>query len=115
MKYKDNGGDKQKEGNCQDFVEDVLKRLGMKHDFTGPLGDFLKKLREKGTSEMEFSMTTQFREKFGITEKKEKFTTHAQLDRFVEALLEKYVVVRRIANHVGNQSSMQNINKSGVC
>jgi hypothetical protein len=98
MKYKDNGGDKKVEGNCQDFVEDVLKRLGMRHDFSGPLGDFLRKLREKGTCEMEFNMETNFREKFSITEKKVKFQTHTQLDQFVEQLLEKYEKILTMVN-----------------
>lgn len=89
MKYKENGGDKKTEGNCQDFVEDVLKRLGMRHDFSGPLGDFLRKLREKGTCDMEFNLNQDFREKFRITDKKVVFLTHTQLDQFVEGLLEK--------------------------
>ena len=46
--YKNHGGDKSKVGNCQDFVEAVLNKLGIKLKFEGPLGDFLQKLKNSG-------------------------------------------------------------------
>jgi len=41
-------------------------------DFKGPLGVFLKNLREHGTCEMEFPMDEKFRETFNIKEKNKK-------------------------------------------
>lgn len=81
MGYKDHGGDKQKEGNCQDFVQDVLHRLNIKPNFGGPMAEFLKTLREKGTADLFFPMDAEFREKFNISQKKMVFDTHEQLDQ----------------------------------
>ena len=46
MSYKSSGGDKSKEGNCQDFVDAILRKLNIKIDFKGPLGKFLIDLRK---------------------------------------------------------------------
>lgn len=70
----------------KDFVMEILKRLKINVDFKGPLGAFLKNLREKGKCEMEFPMDDNFREKFKIAEKKVKFATHEELDKFVKKL-----------------------------
>jgi len=86
--YKDHGGDKQHVGNCQDFVEDVLKRLGLKTAFTGPLGEFTRKLREQGKCDMVLYLDEDFREKFSIKEQKIKFETHKQIDEFAARLLD---------------------------
>ena len=65
-KYKEYVTHKDTEGNCQDFVEDVLFKLGIDSSkvFSGVLGDFLKEMREKGTCEMKFKMTPDFFRKF---------------------------------------------------
>jgi hypothetical protein len=62
--------------------------LGLKTDFSGPLGEFIKKLRDKGVCDMNFYMDDNFREKFGIKEKKMKFTTHKELDEFAARLMD---------------------------
>jgi len=87
--YKDNPKNKKIEGNCQDFVQDILDRLKIKTDFKGPLGETLRKLREEGKSEMEFIMDNDFRETFGILETKITFNKHCELDTFVKKLLTK--------------------------
>jgi uncharacterized protein with von Willebrand factor type A (vWA) domain len=33
--YKSNGGNKKEVGNCQDFIDSVLQKLGIKLNFTG--------------------------------------------------------------------------------
>lgn len=50
-------------------------------------GTFLKKIREEGKCEMEFEMDFEFRQKFNIKEKKVKFNTHLELDKFVMDLM----------------------------
>lgn len=76
-----------KVGNCQDFVEAVLKALGVNFDFSqGPLGEFLKDIRQAGTSDMKFKPSQQFREKFGLEEKQYVFTDHLNFDTFCDKL-----------------------------
>jgi hypothetical protein len=86
--YTNRGGDKNKVGNCQDFVEDVLKRLDLKYEFTGPLGEFVKRLKEKGVCDTSLYMDENFREKFGIPNKKVTFHNHKELDEFASKLMD---------------------------
>jgi len=79
-------------GNCQQFIDDVLQALGLQatvKKFPKPLMNYLRVLRTQGMARMEFAMTKDFREQFGITEKKLIFKTHEQLDKFYATLLEK--------------------------
>jgi len=85
-KYKDNSKNKKEEANCQDFVHEILEKLGIKLDFKGPLGQFLTNLRETGLCDMEFPMDNNFRQCFNIKEKSKKFNTHEDLDNFVHYL-----------------------------
>ena len=91
--YKDNPTKKEKEGNCQDFVHDLLEELNIKpdHIFQGALGNFLSEMKKEGKCVMEFQMTDEFREKFQIKDKKIRFKTHEELDKFVLKLMEKEV------------------------
>jgi hypothetical protein len=84
--YKSTGGDKQKEGNCQDFVDDILERLNIKKKTDGPVGEFLNTLRKKGTCEMVYKMNSDFCKQFETTPKI-KFKSHEQLDLFTKKLL----------------------------
>jgi len=84
--YNDNAKNKS-EGNCQDFVQDILQHLGIKPDFQGSLGLYLKKMRENGKGEMEFEMQDDFREKFQIHYRVVIFQSHAALDEFVHRLI----------------------------
>eukprot|EP01080_Neovahlkampfia_damariscottae_P009179 gene9179-1267_t len=88
--YKDNPS-KDSEGNCQDFVHDLLDQLGVKtdHIYNGSLGEFLKKLRKQGKCDMEFHMDHQFRTDFELKESSVKFKTHKDLDVFVQDLKKK--------------------------
>ncbi len=109
--YKDHGGNKETDGNCQDFVEYVLEKIGMKLNVKpeSPLGKFLTKLRTKGTCEMHFPLDDVFKRKFDLDKfsfyipsylKDEvtsvqssihpnhiHFKTHYELDEFVNYLL----------------------------
>ncbi|KAL0483498.1 hypothetical protein AKO1_014559 [Acrasis kona] len=85
--YKSTGGDKKKEGNCQDFVDDILCQLGVKKDFKGPVKEFMTSLRQKGTCEMIFKVDEEFSTKFNIPQKT-KFKSHVQLDQFTKKILE---------------------------
>ncbi|EFC43428.1 predicted protein [Naegleria gruberi] len=89
MSYKERDTEPGKSGNCQDFVDDVLVSIGLSRDSLsqGPLGEFLKKLKTKGQSDLVFKMNEQFRKAFNFAENKKKFTTHRDLDEFVKGLL----------------------------
>jgi hypothetical protein len=95
--YKAVVSDKRKEGNCQDFVDDLLDKLHVKKQFTGPVGEFFNTLRKKGTCDMVFKMDESFCQKFE-TEPKVKFTSHEQLDLFMKKLVDKDPVFQ--LNHV---------------
>jgi len=84
--YKDQPPKGSHEGNCQDFILSILDELGIKVDFGGPLGLFMKKLKDKGKCLIEFEMDEEFREKFAIKEKIIHFKTHLELDQFVTKL-----------------------------
>jgi len=50
--YKANGGDKRIYGNCQEFIDSICIKLGIKINFDGPLAEFLQKLRDSGKSNL---------------------------------------------------------------
>jgi len=89
MQYKENGGDKTKVGNCQDFVDDVLQALDIKLNFDGPMAKFIERLRKTGKCNLQFEPDPAFIEQYGLSEKLFKFTDHGSLDRFVNDLLKK--------------------------
>lgn len=84
--YKDQPPKNKDEGNCQDFINDILNELNIKLEFTGPMAIFMKKLREKGKCSIEFETDDEFREKFAIKEKSIQFKSHQELDQFVMKL-----------------------------
>lgn len=81
----------QNENNCQKFVDDVCNELGLNLDkiLQGPLGEYLKSLRTKGQCDLSFHINDEMREKLEIKDKVKKFTTHEELDQFVESCVEK--------------------------
>ncbi|KAG2374881.1 hypothetical protein C9374_010255 [Naegleria lovaniensis] len=89
MQYKERDTEPGKSGNCQDFVDDVLHNIGLSRDklSEGPLGEFLKKLKTKGQSDLVFKMSDSFRKAFNLEENKKKFKTHKELDDFVNSLV----------------------------
>lgn len=86
--YKTTGGDKKVFGNCQDFIDSLLNSIGIKMNFQGPLAEFLKNIKDHGSTTLEFKVTPEFKEKFKLTEKSKSFHTHHELDEFVNKLLE---------------------------
>ncbi|KAF0979040.1 hypothetical protein FDP41_002110 [Naegleria fowleri] len=89
MFYKDHGGTG-RYGNCQDFVDSVLKAIGVSKDklYQGPMAEFLKDMRSKGKCDLVFKMDSAFRKKFNRTETEIVFKTHLALDTFVSELME---------------------------
>lgn len=79
-------GKKPNQGNCHDFVEDVLKALDIQIPTSGAFANFLKKMKENGQCEMEFSPSSEFKEQFQLTAPSYKFDTHKELDSFVQRL-----------------------------
>lgn len=87
MEYAERPKDHKVQGNCQDFVDALLKKLGISTKFDGCVGEFMSKLRVQGKSDLEFVMDAKFREKFARKEKSVIFKTHLELDTFVLDLM----------------------------
>jgi len=79
----------QKSANCQQFVDDLCKSLGVPLNFEGPLGEYLNNLRSKGQCELDFPITNEMRVNLEIKESKKRFNTHQELDDFVKELIAK--------------------------
>lgn len=79
---------KSNHANCQDFVEEVLKRLKIDVKFQGPMNIFLNNLKSKGTSDLAFIPSKDFIEKFHLDKKEYIFKDHKTLDEFVQRLIE---------------------------
>ncbi|KAL9644048.1 hypothetical protein ABK040_005516 [Willaertia magna] len=98
-KYKSMGGNKNIFGNCQDFCESVLQKIGIKFDYLNNeyMKDFFSDLKRKGSADLRFyCKSDQFITKFGLQEKLLsstsgknyiQFHTHEELDNFVNYLL----------------------------
>eukprot|EP01027_Heterolobosea_sp_BB2_P015521 GEZU01022202.1.p1 GENE.GEZU01022202.1~~GEZU01022202.1.p1 ORF type:complete len:264 (-),score=34.97 GEZU01022202.1:145-936(-) len=76
-------------GNCQDFVDAMLKTLDISVRFDGPLAEFLNNIRCTGRADMTFNCKD-LASKFPFIEKPSRtFTTHKELDVFVTAIIEE--------------------------
>eukprot|EP01080_Neovahlkampfia_damariscottae_P011394 gene11394-4561_t len=74
--------------NCQLFVDEILAALGVdaKEEYKGQLGEYLKKLRNKGECKIEYELSPSLQEKCEIKEKKIEFKTHRELDNFMKKI-----------------------------
>jgi hypothetical protein len=79
----------QRNNNCQQFIDDLCEKLGIPTKFEGPLGDYLKSLRENGECDISFPLSDEIRSELGIKESKVSFDTHADLDKYVLDLQNK--------------------------
>ena len=100
-KYKPMGGNRCVYGNCQDFVEAVLSRLGIKWQIENPyIRYFFEQLKKKGSTDLKLffkkedaDQENSFVQKFKLLSQSGstagqgtysiKFATHEQLDQFV--------------------------------
>lgn len=74
----------QKSANCQHFVDDICKEIGLNLEFSGAMGGFIKELRSSGKSSLQWKIPEKIREECNIKEEKIKFQTHEELDKFVQ-------------------------------
>lgn len=79
----------QKKANCQHFVDELCRVLGLELKFKGALHDYCEKLRTNGSCELNYTLPKEVKEKFGFTQEVFKFTTHTELDEFVNTILKK--------------------------
>lgn len=80
----------QRNANCQQFIDDLCNELGIDlNKFEGPLGEYMKNLREKGECSLIFPISPDMRENLKIREKSMKFETHEEIDKFARELQEK--------------------------
>jgi hypothetical protein len=75
------------EYNCQTFVDEVLKELGIELKFGGALGVYINNLRKFGWSDMIYNMSSELQEVLNMKEKAIKFENHQELDEFVKKIL----------------------------
>jgi hypothetical protein len=89
-KYEMEGGDKQKVGNSQDFVEALLRSLGVKLilPFYSPCHEeMVKQIKDKGVTKLFFTTTAEFRKKFLVKRKELSVKTHEMFDDFVAGII----------------------------
>eukprot|EP01080_Neovahlkampfia_damariscottae_P002776 gene2776-4184_t len=79
---------KQDESNCQDFVNELLQKLGIEPKFEGALGHYINDVKTTGHAEMCFTCNGEFSELFNLKSKRTNFKTHEELDKFVHNLFE---------------------------
>lgn len=80
----------QSANNCQTFVDDICKALGIDTiHFGGALGEYMRRLRESGMCELEFPISAEMREKVGLKDSKVRFASHKELDDFVSKCITK--------------------------
>jgi hypothetical protein len=74
--------------NCQLFVDEILASLGIDviQEYKGQLGEFLKKLRNKGECNIEYQIPHEIQESCQFKEKKIQFKSHQELDKFVQTV-----------------------------
>ena len=97
--------------NCQLFVDEILASLGIdvKEEYKGQLGEYLKKLRNKGECKIEFEISPTIGELCGIKEKKIEFKTHIELDKFI--LINKSQYGTKINGTPVDKQELQNDDK----
>eukprot|EP01080_Neovahlkampfia_damariscottae_P004382 gene4382-7757_t len=73
--------------NCQSFVEDLLKELGVEKNFGSSIDIFLKQLKNEGKAELKFTPDSKFLNKFKIEGKSITFHSHQQLDKVMKEFI----------------------------
>ena len=79
----------QQKANCQHFVDDICRVLGLELKFKGALGEYCERLRTFGSCELNYSIPKELKEKCGFSKDTFKFETHLELDNFVHEILKK--------------------------
>ncbi|KAL9644818.1 hypothetical protein ABK040_009276 [Willaertia magna] len=82
----------QKKANCQHFVDELCRVLGIELKFKGALGEYCEKLRSNGSCKLNYYICKELKEKCGFEQDVIQFETHAQLDQFVKEILEKHSI-----------------------
>ncbi|KAL9647084.1 hypothetical protein ABK040_016558 [Willaertia magna] len=80
---------KQSTANCQHFVDDICRALGIKMNFNGSMQHYLNKLRNKGLCSIKWRVPLDIKEKVGLKETKISFNTHRELDTLMCNILSK--------------------------
>lgn len=82
--------EKDKGGNCQHFIEELLIELGIKLDQLGPLlSNFIKNLSKRGKSSLLFTPSKRFKKALNLKWKEKSFDNHFELDKFVRSIMIK--------------------------
>lgn len=76
-------GKKSKEGNCQDFVDDVLSTLGITFNPQGPLKQCLETMRTKGKFEFVYYPSPEAKEYMNLKLNSYTFNSHEELDKLI--------------------------------
>lgn len=79
-------GKYENEGNCQDFVEAVMKTLNVSFNPQGPLKHFIEEMRQKGTCDLMYKPSNEVREQMKLEQESYYFESHEELDEFAQKL-----------------------------
>lgn len=79
-------GKHENEGNCQDFVEAIMKTLGVSFTPQGPLKHCIDEMRSKGVCDLTYRPSPVVQSKYGLKEVY-SFKTHTELDEFGKHLI----------------------------
>lgn len=76
-------GKHKKSGNCQDFIDAVLTKIGIQPTYEGALDIFMKRMKNEGISELVYETNSSYLKNTCMIKSKTKFSSHKELDLFV--------------------------------
>lgn len=76
------------EGNCQDFVDAVLNKLGISFQPQGALKHCIEDMKSKGVSTLQYKPSAEVKEKLQLEKDSYLFESHQELDFFVQGLID---------------------------
>eukprot|EP01080_Neovahlkampfia_damariscottae_P009448 gene9448-1654_t len=75
-------------GNCQTFVDEMLKELGIELKFDGAMAKFINTLKKNGSSKLIYHLSDDIKYLIESSKSEIEFQTHQELDNFIVKLLE---------------------------
>jgi hypothetical protein len=76
--------------NCQTFVDELCRKLGIDLSFTGSLANYINQCRTTGNGDLKFPLTEELKRVLKTDADYAKFNTHIELDKFVDKINDIY-------------------------
>jgi hypothetical protein len=77
------------EHNCQQFIDALCQGIGIQLNFKGSLAEYLNHLRQHGTCELKYTLTSYLQKLLNTTDQYRVFHNHKDLDELVKNILDK--------------------------